>query len=137
MPDSDVHVTTTTGISMSTIDVVNLAILASITNLATKAGNDGINISVDLNNWPLPPREDPPQFPPTEGRILRRHHLRTTIWFRPWYYVGKTRVGIGESTVGEPHVDLGEDLELARVREAVFQVGVNEEPGAANCDILA
>uniref|UniRef100_A0A803P9Z6 Uncharacterized protein n=1 Tax=Cannabis sativa TaxID=3483 RepID=A0A803P9Z6_CANSA len=41
---------------------------------------------------------------------------------------------IREPTIGESHVDLGEDIELARFREVVDQVDQSKEPRAIGCD---
>uniref|UniRef100_A0A803NLF7 Uncharacterized protein n=1 Tax=Cannabis sativa TaxID=3483 RepID=A0A803NLF7_CANSA len=53
------------------------------------------------------------------------------------YYAGETVPGIDEPAIGEPLVDLGEDLELARLREATCQASITEEPRAADCDVFA
>uniref|UniRef100_A0A803P4M4 Uncharacterized protein n=1 Tax=Cannabis sativa TaxID=3483 RepID=A0A803P4M4_CANSA len=50
------------------------------------------------------------------------------------YYTGETRQGIGEPVTGEPHVDLGEDIKLVRLRKVVGQVTQTEEPRVVGCD---
>uniref|UniRef100_A0A803NM83 Uncharacterized protein n=1 Tax=Cannabis sativa TaxID=3483 RepID=A0A803NM83_CANSA len=37
-------------------------------------------------------------------------------------YAGETGSGVGNPSIDEPHVDLGDDTEFARLREAVGQV---------------
>uniref|UniRef100_A0A803PT28 Uncharacterized protein n=1 Tax=Cannabis sativa TaxID=3483 RepID=A0A803PT28_CANSA len=64
------------------------------------------------------------------------HSLSATTRSGPWYYAG-TRPRIGELTIGEPHVDLREDLELAKVKEVVCQVVQTEEPHAVGCDVFS
>uniref|UniRef100_A0A803Q135 Uncharacterized protein n=1 Tax=Cannabis sativa TaxID=3483 RepID=A0A803Q135_CANSA len=77
----------------------------------------------------LPSREDPTLTPPTEGKTLEEQPLGTTTEIFPQYYAGDTGLG-----VGEPHVDLGEDLKFVRLRETVCQASQIEEPCATNCD---
>uniref|UniRef100_A0A803QJF0 Uncharacterized protein n=1 Tax=Cannabis sativa TaxID=3483 RepID=A0A803QJF0_CANSA len=48
-----------------------------------------------------------------------------------------TGLGIGEPAIGGPHADLGEDFELAKLREAVCQLDQIEEPHVVGCDALA
>uniref|UniRef100_A0A803QE51 Uncharacterized protein n=1 Tax=Cannabis sativa TaxID=3483 RepID=A0A803QE51_CANSA len=57
--------------------------------------------------------------------------------FGPQYYAGETGPRIGEQTIGEPYIDLGEDLELAKVREVVCQVSETKEPSAVGCYAFA
>uniref|UniRef100_A0A803P9B2 Uncharacterized protein n=1 Tax=Cannabis sativa TaxID=3483 RepID=A0A803P9B2_CANSA len=61
-----VHVPPTTGISMNIADVVNLALLAGTTNLATTACQMDKTIPMDLNNRAMSPREDPSLVPSTK-----------------------------------------------------------------------
>uniref|UniRef100_A0A803Q753 Uncharacterized protein n=1 Tax=Cannabis sativa TaxID=3483 RepID=A0A803Q753_CANSA len=130
--DPDVCVPNETRISTNTKDVATSAISTDTTNLATIAGQVDTFISVDLNNRPIPQREDSPLTPPTEGRTHVEQPLGTTIEPRVWYYAGLTGLGIGE-----PHVELGENLELARLRETVCQVGQTEKPHAIDCNVFA
>uniref|UniRef100_A0A803PSJ7 Uncharacterized protein n=1 Tax=Cannabis sativa TaxID=3483 RepID=A0A803PSJ7_CANSA len=134
--DLDVHVPATTRIPMNTADVVNPVAIIGTISLATTACQSNTNIPVDLNSRPLPPREDPPLVSPTEGRTHGRQPLGTIIGSRLRYYAGEIGPGVGQPTIGEPHLDLGEDLKLARLREAVGQAALTEEPLAVDCDIF-
>uniref|UniRef100_A0A803Q535 Uncharacterized protein n=1 Tax=Cannabis sativa TaxID=3483 RepID=A0A803Q535_CANSA len=120
--DPYIHVRATIGISTNTADVVKPAISVGTMNLATIAGQVDTNILVDLNNQPLPPREDPLLEPPTEGRTHEDQPLGTTTGPRPLYYVRETVPRIGEPTIGESRVDSRKNLELARLREVVCQM---------------
>uniref|UniRef100_A0A803QQK0 Uncharacterized protein n=1 Tax=Cannabis sativa TaxID=3483 RepID=A0A803QQK0_CANSA len=120
---------------MNRIDVATPSISASTTNLATKGGEVDTNILVDLNNRPLPLREDPPLEPSTEGRTHVVQPIRK-IGPHPRYHAGETGSGIDEPTISEPRVDLEKDLELARLREIVCQVGPTEEPHVVGCDVF-
>uniref|UniRef100_A0A803PK94 Endonuclease/exonuclease/phosphatase domain-containing protein n=1 Tax=Cannabis sativa TaxID=3483 RepID=A0A803PK94_CANSA len=54
----------------------------------------------------------------------------------PDVHVPPTMGGIGELAIGEPHLDLEDDIELARLREVIGQVTQirQEEPRTAGCD---
>uniref|UniRef100_A0A803NQ89 Uncharacterized protein n=1 Tax=Cannabis sativa TaxID=3483 RepID=A0A803NQ89_CANSA len=114
----NVCVPITTRMSTNPMDVANLAISASITNLATATGHEDTTNPVGLNGQPLPPTEDPPLAPHTEGMANMEQPPSATMGSGPQYYVGETGLIIGEAAIGEPHIDLGQDLELARFREA-------------------
>uniref|UniRef100_A0A803Q080 Uncharacterized protein n=1 Tax=Cannabis sativa TaxID=3483 RepID=A0A803Q080_CANSA len=62
----NVHVPTTTRISMNQTNAATPATMASTTNLATTIAQVDTTILVGLNGQPLPPREDPPLAPRTE-----------------------------------------------------------------------
>uniref|UniRef100_A0A803PTM4 Uncharacterized protein n=1 Tax=Cannabis sativa TaxID=3483 RepID=A0A803PTM4_CANSA len=124
-------------LALNPTNVANPTILTGTTNLTTTTSQvDTIN-SVDLNDQPLQPREDPPLAPRTEGMTNVEQPPSTMTGSSPRYYASETERGIGKPAIGEPHVDLGEDLELARLKEAVCQVGQTEEPHAVGCDVFA
>uniref|UniRef100_A0A803QD23 Uncharacterized protein n=1 Tax=Cannabis sativa TaxID=3483 RepID=A0A803QD23_CANSA len=65
--DLDVRVPVKTGISTNPMDVANPTISTDTTNLANTIGQvDTTNLD-GLNGQPLPPKEDPPLAPGTEG----------------------------------------------------------------------
>uniref|UniRef100_A0A803QHT1 Uncharacterized protein n=1 Tax=Cannabis sativa TaxID=3483 RepID=A0A803QHT1_CANSA len=129
--DPDVHALVTTRISTSATDVTTYVASTGTTNLATIAGKVDTTI-LDLNNEPMPPKEDPPLEPPIEGRTHMEQPPGTTTGPSPWYYAKE----IGPR-IGKPHVDLGEDLELARLREVLCQVNQTEEPRDVGCNVFA
>uniref|UniRef100_A0A803NHV0 Uncharacterized protein n=1 Tax=Cannabis sativa TaxID=3483 RepID=A0A803NHV0_CANSA len=110
----DVRVLATTGISVNLTDLANLANPTGTTNLTNTTGQVDIANSVGPNDQPLPPRVNPPLAPCTEGLANMEQPPGTTTNSGPRYYTWEIGPGIGE-----PHVDLGEDFELARRREVV------------------
>uniref|UniRef100_A0A803PIP5 Uncharacterized protein n=1 Tax=Cannabis sativa TaxID=3483 RepID=A0A803PIP5_CANSA len=72
-----------------------------------------------------------------EGFVNVEQPPLTTTDFVPWYYLGEIGSGIDEPAIGEPHVGLEEDFELARLREVVCQVGQTKEPRVVGCDVFA
>uniref|UniRef100_A0A803QGR5 Uncharacterized protein n=1 Tax=Cannabis sativa TaxID=3483 RepID=A0A803QGR5_CANSA len=134
--DHDVCVPVMTGISMNSIDVATPITSVGTTNLATTAGQVNTTIPVSLNNRPMPPRENPPPAPPTEGRTHVEQPPSTTTRSGAQNYARETGPGISEPAIGEPHVDLDKDLELARLKEVICQVGQTEEPHTIGCDVF-
>uniref|UniRef100_A0A803NIS2 Uncharacterized protein n=1 Tax=Cannabis sativa TaxID=3483 RepID=A0A803NIS2_CANSA len=133
--DPNVHVPATTRVSTNPTDVANPANPANPTGLTKStiitSPVDPANL-VDPNEQPLLPRVDPPLAPQTEGFANVEQPPCTTSDSIPRYYAGK--IGLG---IGEPHVDLGEDFEFARLREAVGQVDQTEEPPVVGSDAFA
>uniref|UniRef100_A0A803NY71 Uncharacterized protein n=1 Tax=Cannabis sativa TaxID=3483 RepID=A0A803NY71_CANSA len=116
--DPNVCVPPTTVVSTNPMDVANLV------NPANPAGpTNSTNITslvdpanpTDPNEQPLLPKVDPPLAPSTKGESGLR---------------------IGKPTIGEPHVDLGKDFELARPRDYVGQVGQTKELRIVGCDVF-
>uniref|UniRef100_A0A803NJF6 Uncharacterized protein n=1 Tax=Cannabis sativa TaxID=3483 RepID=A0A803NJF6_CANSA len=66
--DLNVQVPVITRIPMNTTYVETLAISVDTKNQATIACKVNTTNPEDLNNWPLPPREDPPLSLRNEGR---------------------------------------------------------------------
>uniref|UniRef100_A0A803QJS1 Uncharacterized protein n=1 Tax=Cannabis sativa TaxID=3483 RepID=A0A803QJS1_CANSA len=124
--DPDVHVLATTRISTNPANPEGPINSTNITGLVDLANSSG------PNEQPLPSRVDPPLVPQIEGLVNVEQPPRTTTDSSPQYNAGEIRLGIDE-----PHVDLGEDFELARLREVACQVGQTEEPHDVGCDAFA
>uniref|UniRef100_A0A803PCU4 Uncharacterized protein n=1 Tax=Cannabis sativa TaxID=3483 RepID=A0A803PCU4_CANSA len=118
--DPNVCILATTRIFMNPIDVANTAISAGIINLATTVGQVDTTNLVGLNGQPLLPREDLPLVPRNEGMSNVEQPPSTMTRSGPQYYAGDMEPKIRDQTIGEPHVDMGEDPELARLREAIY-----------------
>uniref|UniRef100_A0A803PQY5 Retrotransposon gag domain-containing protein n=1 Tax=Cannabis sativa TaxID=3483 RepID=A0A803PQY5_CANSA len=79
---------------------------------------------VNLDDQPLRTRTDSPTSPRIKGPLNTEQPSQCTAGTIPQYYVGDIGPRIGKPTIYEPHVDLGEDIELARLREAVGQEAI-------------
>uniref|UniRef100_A0A803P9V0 Uncharacterized protein n=1 Tax=Cannabis sativa TaxID=3483 RepID=A0A803P9V0_CANSA len=111
--DPNVCVPATIGVSPNPTDVANLANPANTvgpTNLTDTISLVDPANPADPNEKPLLPRVDPPLAPLTEGFVNVEQPPHTTTNSVPQYYTGETSLGIGEPAIGEPHVDLGEDI---------------------------
>uniref|UniRef100_A0A803PAF1 Uncharacterized protein n=1 Tax=Cannabis sativa TaxID=3483 RepID=A0A803PAF1_CANSA len=118
----NIRVLATTFISTNLTDVANPTNPARTTNLTTTTCQVDTADTVGPNGQPLSPSVDPPLAPCTEGLANVEQPLGTATNSSSQYYAGEPGPGIGEPAIGEPHVDLGEDLKLARLREVVCQV---------------
>uniref|UniRef100_A0A803P3L8 Uncharacterized protein n=1 Tax=Cannabis sativa TaxID=3483 RepID=A0A803P3L8_CANSA len=121
---------------MNTIDVVNPVTVIGATSFANTAGQPEVSISVDPSGRVTPPRVDPPLAPSREGKTHERQPPSKKTGPQ-LFYAGETSPRVGKSTIGEPHFDLGEDLEFSRLKEVVGCVGLTKEPSAADCDSFA
>uniref|UniRef100_A0A803PIK1 Uncharacterized protein n=1 Tax=Cannabis sativa TaxID=3483 RepID=A0A803PIK1_CANSA len=101
------------------MDVANPTNPASTTNLTNTNGQVDPNNLADPNDQPLSPRENPPLAPHTKSLTNVERPSGTITEPGPRYYVGETGPKIGEPAIGKPHVDLGEDFELAKLKKGV------------------
>uniref|UniRef100_A0A803P4N6 Uncharacterized protein n=1 Tax=Cannabis sativa TaxID=3483 RepID=A0A803P4N6_CANSA len=97
---------TTTGLTNQahTVNSVNLPDPPNTTNPINPTN------TVNPSDPPLTPRADPPTEPRTKGLVNTEQPIRSETRFGPRYYPGETKSGIGEPAIGEPHVDLGENI---------------------------
>uniref|UniRef100_A0A803P4W0 Uncharacterized protein n=1 Tax=Cannabis sativa TaxID=3483 RepID=A0A803P4W0_CANSA len=130
--DLGTQVPVTTGLPMNTADMVNPVTITGTINLDTTVGKTDLSTLVDPSGTLVPPGLDPPLAPPTEGRTQRRQPFRITTRFELQFYDGGAGPG-----VGEPHLDLGEDLQVARLREVVGRPGLTKELGIPDCNSFA